>query len=69
MRKLQRPKDADTWMENMVQANPKSAQAHLLDGQYLAGIGSMKEARGQAEKALELAPRTPTCCCSPHIWR
>ena len=57
LRQLDRPAEADAWMDKMVQANPASARAHLLAGQYLTGIGREKEARQQAEKALELAPK------------
>ena len=41
---LGREKEADQWMEKLVAANPKSAQAHYLRGSYLKGSGG--ERRG-----------------------
>jgi cellulose synthase operon protein C len=49
--------EADKKMGEMVDKNPKSARAHLLDARFLAGSGREKEAREQTETALELAPK------------
>ena len=51
-----RDKEADQWMEKMVAANPKSAQAHFLRGSYLKSLEPNDEAFKEAQKSLELAP-------------
>ena len=56
---LSRAKEADLWMEALVTANPKSARAHLLRGEYLLTIDasdSIDKAAAEAAKAIELAP-------------
>jgi tetratricopeptide (TPR) repeat protein len=56
---LKHAPEADDCMRKLVDKNPKSALAHILDGRYLAGTGDVKGARDQAEKALELDPKDP----------
>lgn len=53
-RSLRRDKDADQWIEKMVEANGESAQAQVMAGEYLRDIGRADEAMGHAMKALEL---------------
>ena len=53
---LGRDKEADQWMEKMVAANPKSAEAHFLRGSYLKSLEANDEAFKEAQKSLELAP-------------
>jgi tetratricopeptide (TPR) repeat protein len=54
--RLKREKDADAWMDKMVEQNPNSAQAYLTRGQYLWRTGRPEEAELDAAKALELSP-------------
>ena len=49
-------KEADQWMEKLVQNNPKSAQAHFLYGSYLKSIDADDKAMKEALKALSLSP-------------
>jgi len=51
-----RPKEADQWMEKLVENNPKSAQAHFLHGSYLKSIDSDDKAMKEAMIALSLSP-------------
>ncbi len=56
---LSRPKEADQWMNRLVEANPKSGKAHLIRGNYLLTTDLrdlIKEADAEAAKAFELAP-------------
>lgn len=50
------PKEADGWMEKLVEVNPKSSKAHFLRGRYLFAVGSRDEALVETSKALQLAP-------------
>jgi len=54
--RLDRPKDADKCMEQLVLANPKSAKAHFARGTYLRAIRAYDEAQKHALRSLELAP-------------
>jgi tetratricopeptide (TPR) repeat protein len=47
---------ADRVIEQLIRANPDSAQAYLFQAQYLANYQSRDKARPAVEKALELAP-------------
>ena len=51
------PQDADINMESLVEANPKSARAHALYGQYLKSLGRRRLAGEQAEATLKLDPK------------
>jgi len=54
--RLDRPEEADQWMEKLIAANPKDSRAHRDYGEYLAGIGQHDRAAQQAAEALEIAP-------------
>ena len=57
--RLSRPKEADKWMEQLVTANPKSAKAHVLRGQYLLTTDAtelIEEAAAEAAAAVKIAP-------------
>ena len=47
---------ADRVIEQLIRANPDSAQAYLFQAEYLANYQSRDKARPAIEKALELAP-------------
>ncbi len=53
---LDRPHDADKWMERVEEKNPKSCKACVLHGNYLLAVGNTKDAAKVVEKALKLAP-------------
>ena len=54
-------------VEVEVEANAKSKQlAHRKYANYLCDQGKYDEALVQAKRVLELAPRTPWACGSPH---
>ena len=52
LRRVERPAEADAWMNKLVQANPRDARANVLDGEYLrgnrAGGGSNRAGRKSA---------------------
>ena len=52
--RLKRPAEADECIQELVQANPDSAKAHLLAGTYWKDIHSPQEAMREALRALEL---------------
>lgn len=54
--RFSQPKEADGWMEKLVEANPKSSKAHFLRGRYLIAVGLRDEALEEVSKALQLAP-------------
>jgi cellulose synthase operon protein C len=56
--RLEKPEEADRWMDKLVKANPKSSKAHYFRSQYLADpeIGKTDEAVSEAIEALRLAP-------------
>jgi len=54
--RLDRPEEADQWMEKLVETHPEAYEAHLLYGTYLQGVERMDEAMTHAAKALELKP-------------
>ena len=54
--RLLRDREADEWMNKLVEANPDSAQAHLLRGFYLVRIQATDKALEEAKKSLELEP-------------
>ena len=53
---LEQPDEADRWMQQMVKANPGSAEAHLRWGRHLKATDRLEEAARAASQALELAP-------------
>lgn len=55
--RLDKPSEADRWMEELVKANPQSPAAHVACGEYLRECGQTEEAARQAAEALRLAPR------------
>jgi len=57
--RLNRPREADQWMERLVASNPRSAEAYVVRGRYLKGLGRVDEAAGDAARALELEPDHP----------
>lgn len=48
---------ADRVMEQLIEANPDSAAAHLKRGQYLIGIQEEEAGEAEIQKAYELAPQ------------
>jgi tetratricopeptide (TPR) repeat protein len=58
LRRLDRPQEADEWMEKLVAKNPESPQAHFLRARYLRqqNVNQEKAALAEAEKAAALAP-------------
>jgi len=56
---LERPDEADRWMERLVGANPDSAEAHVLRARHLRVTRKPAEAAQSASRALELAPENP----------
>ena len=54
--RFSQPKEADGWMEKLVETNPKSSKAHFLRGRYLNAVGLRDEALQEVSKALQLAP-------------
>ena len=54
--RFSQPKEADGWMEKLVEANPKSSKAHFLRSRYLSAVGLHDEALQEVSKALQLAP-------------
>jgi cellulose synthase operon protein C len=55
-RELRRDQEADAWMQKLIEANPDSADAHRILGNYLRESGEADQALGHAMKALELEP-------------
>jgi len=55
--RLSRAKEADQWMEKLVNANADSYTALLLSAAYLRENGSLEEAQEQAVRALDLADK------------
>ncbi len=53
---LDRPAEADQWMERLVVHFPHSAEAHRIRGEYLRSAGRIDEAAGDALVAVRLAP-------------
>ena len=49
-------RNPDTWINKMVEANPKTTKAYLLRGEYWRRAGKAAEAEKDVAKALELAP-------------
>jgi tetratricopeptide (TPR) repeat protein len=58
LRRLDRPQEADSWMEKLVAKNPESPQAHSLRAKYLRAqtTAQQEAALQEAEKAVALAP-------------
>lgn len=55
--RLNQKETADEWMKKLVEANPKSAEAHVYYGQYLLGQAKdTPQAEAEARRALELEP-------------
>jgi tetratricopeptide (TPR) repeat protein len=54
-RRLEKADEADQRMAAMVDANPKSAEAHVMYGRYLRTGNKPDQAMDQAQKALALA--------------
>ncbi|MGA2031435.1 MAG: tetratricopeptide repeat protein [Thermoguttaceae bacterium] len=59
--RMHREKEADQWMNTMVETNPKSARARLYHGIYLFSVSSLDAktldiAINEAEQALKLLP-------------
>ncbi len=52
---LDRPEEADHWIDAMAARNPKSVQAHFLRGQYLLEQGLIDEAAACADRIEALA--------------
>lgn len=55
--KQDKPELADRVMEQLVENNPKSAEAHLARGRYQMSINDADEARAEIEEAYKLAPK------------
>jgi tetratricopeptide (TPR) repeat protein len=55
--KQENPELADRVMEQLVETNPKSAEAHLARGRYLLSLDSPDEALSEFEEAYRLAPK------------
>ena len=55
-RKLDRPREADQWMDRLAKANPDSPRAYVLRAGYLRRFGRAEEPAQEAAKALALAP-------------
>jgi tetratricopeptide (TPR) repeat protein len=53
-----KPELADRVMDQLVEANPQSAEAHLALGRYQTSLGNADEGRAEIEEAYELAPNT-----------
>jgi tetratricopeptide (TPR) repeat protein len=58
-RRLDRPKDADDAIDEMVRANPDSSQAHLARARYLRETDRLDAARPDLEAARAEAPDDP----------
>jgi tetratricopeptide (TPR) repeat protein len=56
-RHLDRANEADQAMQDLVKANPGSAKAHAMLGQYLQANGQEKEGLAEAVKAATIAPK------------
>ncbi len=54
--RLNQPGEADQWMQQLIDENPNSAEAHILTGGYLEGLDSADDALKHAMRALELQP-------------
>lgn len=54
--RLERPDEADAWMDKMVAANEELPRAYILRASHLRRIGKLEEAEADIAKALELAP-------------
>ena len=54
--RMNRPQEADEWMEKLVESNPDSHMAHLSLGRYLRATGSLDDAMAHALEALKLKP-------------
>ena len=67
---LDRPHDADKWMERVEKKNPKSSRACVLHGNYFMAIGNVKDAAKAAKKALKLAAddRDALWLAAPANW-
>ena len=58
--RLDRPKDADNLMAEMVRVNEKSAKAHVFYGSYFFELDSTNKAMKEAAEALKIDPKELT---------
>ena len=65
---LSRAKEADQWMDELVKANPKSAKAHLLRGEYLLTIDGMIRSTRRRRRPRKRSNSLPTTWTS-WDWR
>ncbi len=54
--RLNRPAEADAWIDRLLEENPEAAQAHIVAGQYFREFGPAERVSPHVARALELAP-------------